>query len=169
MKKIFVLFLILILGCSSTNHGFVSYETKNDYKEPKIGWIDYSPGTVSVAKKQKKPIIFYFKSNNCDECDQMQEFTLSDSLVIYLINNNFTPILVKKDSSYFSGLSSKYEVKVIPFIVILAHPAFTIELVRVNGYIDAEDYVDVLDTSYELNKALNGESNNFFDILLKSL
>ena len=83
-NKLLILCLVLFgLGCQPRfkNPSFVQW-----YGPIVPSWIE--------ANSSHRNIVLFFKTRNCHACKLMEQTTLENSRIIYLLNNKFIPVIV---------------------------------------------------------------------------
>ena len=79
--------LVLILFCSSL------FSFSQGEKKVAIDWIPLKKAE-EFAKKYDKNIFILFYRPGCDYCEKMKKTTLTDPVVVKLINENFFPVMI---------------------------------------------------------------------------
>lgn len=160
MKRILLIILLVLslFGCSTNN------QTKLPYYVPQqdIHWQ-----TSFWPEGRPMPALLYFSSDDCGYCLEMEENTLSDPIVVNMINGLFIPLLIKDNEDYYEDLVTKYDVRSLPCIIILAYPEYEKKLIQV-GLIKPELFVPLLKLSLHFNSIhiMSGLSNDIFDTII---
>ncbi len=95
---------------------------------------------INQAQTENKNIVVIFEQEGCVYCDILKDNTLIDSRVIDELNNNF--VLVFVDINEYPELASEYDVYGTPTISIL--DSSQQQLGRIEGYVDADDFLEML-------------------------
>lgn len=120
MKKlVFAICLILssfMFGCSGSTPEPVQFAQPGVVEpEPaEINWFKYTDKRFDVAKEQNKSVFLVFSLKGCGACGRYKEDLLSDSSVIFTINEYFVPIMVDDNDFRFFSLAEKHGVEVVP-------------------------------------------------------
>ena len=95
MKKL----LLLLFVCSSL------FCFSQGAKKIAIDWIPLEKAE-KFAKKYNKNIFILFYRPGCDYCEKMKKTTLTDPVVVKLINENFLPVMINgkgKEPMIYNG------------------------------------------------------------------
>ena len=79
--------ILIVLVCSS----FFSFSQGE--KKASINWINIEKAE-KYAEKYDKNIFILFYRPGCDYCEKMKKTTLTDPIVVKLINENFFPVMI---------------------------------------------------------------------------
>ena len=94
--------LILVLFCSSL------FSFSQGEKKVSIDWIPLEKAE-KFAKKYDKNIFILFYRPGCEYCEKMKKTTLTDPVVVKLINENFFPVMINgKDKNPITFNSTVY-------------------------------------------------------------
>lgn len=80
------------------------------------GWFNNVKEGLEIAKKENRPVAFYFYGSHCPYCAQMEEFVLNQEDVQKKLNN-FVVISLNISSDDGSKWARKFGVPGVPTIV----------------------------------------------------
>ncbi len=90
MKRMTGLMLVLLM--------YVIFPAEKLSSQPRIRWYDFNSG-ITLAMKQKKPMVISFFSNSCHWCSVMDDETFSNSTVVQRMKKYYIAVKVNLDSS----------------------------------------------------------------------
>ncbi len=127
-----------------------------------INWRQHSERAMKLARQQTKPMMIDFYADWCIPCKELDKFTFTDPLVIEK-SRNF--IMVKADltqsgSREVKQLKEEYNIKGVPTLVFVDSQNQEIPNTRVFGYINADEFLEVMNRALEGSK-LGTESAQF--------
>lgn len=142
MKNSFFLFLVLFVFSKS-------FYAQDTIKQHSLNWVSSYDVALQISKKEKKPILIYFKGSDwCEPCkvidvelfgsDRFKE--LSDKSLVLLevdIPKQIDLLPVEKMSENYY-LKSRFKIKSFPTILIINHKGNV--LAEKKGYILTEYY-----------------------------
>lgn len=102
--------------------------------DSRIAWKTYSPETLAVAKRQKKPLFLLISASWCHWCRQYESQSLESPDVAEVLNSRFVPVFVDHDRR--PDVVARYPSRGLPVTVIL-NPQGGHE-VTVSGYLSKE-------------------------------
>lgn len=118
--KIFVRLLILLqlvflASCyqPNINHGTVIPDFVN--------WQKFDNQIVWYSMTARAPILLYFYSDNCINCDKVSNNLFKNENIVLYINQNFAPARLNTRSEDTRRLMRELGVQQTPAIVILSH------------------------------------------------
>ena len=82
----------------------------------KIDWIDDYQRGVELAQQQGKPMLLAFEQSGCPSCVKMKQYTYANQGIAKFISKRF--IAVSLDTDKNTQLAERYNVSVIPYIVV---------------------------------------------------
>lgn len=110
MNKVCAVALILFLYCAAPILAF-------EHKETPVSFLEYSKESLSLAKKENKPVFVLFSAQWCNWCKVFAEKTLSEKSVYTYLNKRYINIFV--DADVRSDLYSGFYGRGWPYIVFL--------------------------------------------------
>ncbi len=113
-----------------------------------VVWEAYSAEKIETAKAAGQPVIFDFYADWCIPCHELDRFTYSDPEVIKALDH-FLRIkvdLTDTDTPEAEELTDKYEIVGVPTIVFLDKQGNEVEEARTNGFIDAQEMLEILNS-----------------------
>ena len=110
MNKVYAVVLILFLYGTS---GALAFE----HKETPVNFLEYSKESLSLARKENKPVFILFSAQWCHWCKVFAEKSLSEKNVYSYLNKHYINIFV--DADVRSDLYSGFHGRGWPFIVFL--------------------------------------------------
>jgi uncharacterized protein len=142
MKRVFLLFLLLSLGCTSPEGDGPkgSAATGAAPTAKKVNWTNWNKDIFTKAKREKKLILLDLGAIWCHWCHVMEEKTYSDSFVAGYLNKHFLASAVNQDAH--PDLAARYYDWGWPATIIF--DAEGNELAKLSGYIKKEDYLRLL-------------------------
>lgn len=99
MNKLFVIFIILLLGCAPAP---VSPSSKPDASvmlQDALRWSEFDLNALDLAKTTKRPVLVYFHLDSCNVCIHADKTTFSNRDVVRLINKEFVPTKIEVDKN----------------------------------------------------------------------
>ena len=99
-----------------------------------LHWFSDADKAWIAAKEQKRPLLLYFTSSNCQFCNEMRTKTFADPDVVDEIRRCFVAATVKGESEEDQKLAETFEVTVYPVVVIVSPDKKKI-LARLVGYV----------------------------------
>lgn len=134
------LFLVFILICLHFSPS-IAFE----HEELPVKFLNYTPASFELAKRQKKPIFILIAAEWCHWCKVFSEKTLVDESVYSFLNERFINIFV--DAEIRRDLYVKYQAVGLPYIVLMK-PDGTI-FYKYSGILYAKDFLGFLTTVYK--------------------
>lgn len=131
MKKIILALAILSVFALAVSASFADNTLNNT--------TDFQKA-VDDAKLENKSIMLVFDQKNCVYCDMFKEDVLSNDTVISKLNEGYITAIV--DINKDAQLASKFKIYGTPTIVFL--DSNQKEIYRIEGYVDAGDFLDAL-------------------------
>lgn len=111
-----------------------------------VVWETYSAEKLEAAKVAEQPVIFDFYADWCIPCHELDRFTYSDPKVIAALDH-FLRIkvdLTDTESPEAKELTDKYKIVGVPTIVFLDKQGNEVKEARANGFIDADEMLEIL-------------------------
>ena len=105
-----------------------------------ILWKSFTPQTLELAKKEKKPILLHLAANWCHWCHVMEEKTYQNPKVVKYLNQYF--ITCTEDHDKRPDLANRYRDYGWPATIIFS--ADGKELFKQAGYIEANEFLNIL-------------------------
>lgn len=91
------------------------YEEKN-VDLPDIEWMEYEEGRTK-SKNTGKPVMIYFRKENSNDCDKMEENALQQVQVVEYANNDF--VSIKVNATVRPALAKKHGIDLYPTLLFL--------------------------------------------------
>ncbi len=115
----------------------------------KLGGVTFhtslSPG-INESKERNLPVFLYFRSETCYWCIVFEKESLSDEMVIDILNKNF--VLISIDPLKQKKVAANLNVYSSPYMIFFDWNGG--EILRIPGYVKIEDFLA------KLNEALEG-------------
>ncbi len=106
-----------------------------------ITWLDDFAEAVTVARKQRKPILIDVYQDDCGGCDKLDDETFADPDVVREIASRFVPL--KLDLFQDREFTRQHQVFWTPMILIADHSG-KVRYTSVN-YLPPAEFRDILD------------------------
>lgn len=115
---------------------------------PKTGivWENYRAGMLEEAQASGQPVILDFYADWCIPCHELDQFTYS-SPSVKLALENFRKIKVNTttmESEENQEVLSRFDIFGVPTVLFLDEQGEEVDELRIEGYISAEELVDLL-------------------------
>lgn len=150
------LFLILILICFPFSSS-IAFE----HEELPVKFLNYTPASFELAKRQKKPIFILFSAEWCHWCKIFFEKTLIKEKVYKFLNEHFVNIFI--DVEIRRDLYVKFQAAGLPYIVIMK-PDGTV-FYKYSGTLYADDFLGFLKTVYKDAQTVKETSKDYRDTI----
>lgn len=116
--------------------------------ESKVAWRTDLGKALTLAESQNKSVVIDFYADWCGPCRQMTRTTFQDDRVVQRLKG---VIPVKIDTDVQRDVALRYRIAAMPTTVILS-PTGQL-LARQVGYLNARDYLALLDQSHVVSPA----------------
>ncbi len=166
---LFVFLCSFVTGCGGNDYMVHTAATEQD--QAQIRWYEYSQTLFLMAHYTKKPAIILFSSESCGVCKKLEDETLSNRKITYLINKDFLPIKITDKEEQFMDIAARFEVSSAPTIIILSSTNIPEELARISGFVDPTSLELALASSSTINTLMGIENDldNLFESSQKLL
>lgn len=117
-----------------------------------IHWQVYSEQSLQKAMEENKPVMIDFYADWCIPCKELDKLTFTDPAVVEM-SRDFIMVkadLTKESTSEVQFLKEKYKIKGVPTLVFVDSNEREIQNTRVFGYINAEEFLEVMNRAKEL-------------------
>ena len=101
-----------------------------------LPWAKSYASAVASAKSAKKVVMVDFTASWCTNCHKLDRTTYVDPQVVSLLSRS---VAVKVDTDKEPAVAKKFKVSALPVILFIGSNGR--ELGRINGYVDAKQFV----------------------------
>lgn len=123
-----------------------------------VVWEKYHAGILEEARDAGQPVVLDFYADWCIPCHELDQFTFSDPGVIALLQD-FRRIKVdvtSVDTEEVREVARRFDVFGVPTIIFLDEKGGEVESLRMNGFVPAEEFLELVRSSKLGNRKGNG-------------
>ncbi len=113
-----------------------------------VKWNKYSPSALKEAAANKKPVVMDFYADWCIPCHELDQFTYSDKKVIQALDGfvRLKVDLTSSDDPEIQKIIDLFEIVGVPSILFLGKDGKEVKENRVTGFVDADEFLALLDS-----------------------